>query len=166
MVDSYHYGLIGDMSSAALVGTDGSIDWCCFPRFDSPSVFAAILDEDVGGRFKIAPSGTVLESSQKYLPDTNILETTFRTENGLVSITDFMPVTDDDDPATLPLHLHEIHRIVTCLAGEVQMRCDFQPRHNYGRSVPAFYPDAPPRRCDSPLHGAGALSPSLPLRLF
>ena len=126
------------MSSAALVGTDGSIDWCCFPRFDSPSVFAAILDEDVGGRFKISPAGTVLESSQKYLPDTNILETTFRTENGLVSITDFMPVTDDDDPATLPVHLHEIHRIVTCLAGEVQMRCDFQPRHNYGRSTPAF----------------------------
>ena len=126
------------MSSAALVGTDGSIDWCCFPRFDSPSVFAAILDEDVGGRFKISPAGTVIESSQKYLPDTNILETTFRTENGLVSITDFMPVTDDDDPATLPVHLHEIHRIVTCHAGEVQMRCDFQPRHNYGRSTPAF----------------------------
>ena len=118
------------MSSAALVGTDGSIDWCCFPRFDSPSVFAAILDEDVGGRFKISPAGTVLESSQKYLPDTNILETTFRTENGLVSITDFMPVTDDDDPATLPVHLHEIHRIrhVPCGGGADAMRLPAPPQ--------------------------------------
>ena len=53
----YNYGLIGDMSSAALVGSDGSVDWCCLPRFDSPSVFASILDEDIGGRFRIQPSG-------------------------------------------------------------------------------------------------------------
>ena len=53
----YNYGLVGDMSSAALVGTDGSVDWCCLPRFDSPSVFASILDEDIGGRFRIQPSG-------------------------------------------------------------------------------------------------------------
>ena len=126
------------MSSAALVGTDGSIDWCCFPRFDSPSVFAAILDEDVGGRFKICPAGPSWNPSQQYLPDTNVLETTFRTENGRVSITDFMPVSDDDNPDTPPVHLHEIHRIVTCLSGDVQMRCDFQPRHNYGRNTPVF----------------------------
>ena len=126
------------MSTAALVGTDGSIDWCCFPRFDSPSVFAAILDRKVGGSFKVAPANPVLETRQQYLPDTNVLETTFRTENGRVSVTDFMPVSEDGDPETPPEPAHEIHRIVTCLSGEVEMRCDFQPRHDYGRAMPVF----------------------------
>ena len=63
----YTYGLIGDMSSAALVGTDGSVDWCCLPRFDSPSVFASILDEDIGGRFRIQPSGAHTDARQVYL---------------------------------------------------------------------------------------------------
>ena len=126
------------MSSAALVGTDGSVDWCCFPRFDSPSVFAAILDPEVGGHFRIAPTGPVLETRQEYLPDTNILLTTFTTSTGVVSVTDFMPAADDDDdnPETPPNALHEIHRIVTCLSGEVELRCDFQPRHDYARASP------------------------------
>ena len=67
------YGLIGDMSSAALVGTDGSIDWCCFPRFDSPSVFAAILDESDGGSFQICPTDLDSTAHQTYIPDTNVL---------------------------------------------------------------------------------------------
>ena len=62
----FHYGLIGDMSSAALVGTDGSIDWLCLPRFDSPSVFASILDKDVGGRFRIQPNGAYTSVHQAY----------------------------------------------------------------------------------------------------
>ena len=129
------------MSSAALVGTDGSVDWCCFPRFDSPSVFAAILDPEVGGHFRIAPTGPILANRQGYLPDTNILETTFTTSTGVVSITDFMPAADDDDdnPETPPNALHEIHRIVTCLSGEVELRCDFQPRHDYARALPLFH---------------------------
>ena len=129
------------MSSAALVGTDGSVDWCCFPRFDSPSVFAAILDPEVGGHFRIAPTGPILETRQEYLPDTNILETTFTTGTGVVSVTDFMPAADDDDdnPETPPNALHEIHRIVTCLSGEVELRCDFQPRHDYARARPLFH---------------------------
>ena len=138
----YEYGLIGDMSSAALVGTDGSIDWCCFPRFDSPSVFAALLDQEIGGRFRISPDGPALRTQQEYLPDTNILETIFHTASGVVSITDFMPAADDDDdnPTTPPNALHEIHRIVTCSVGEVAMRCDFQPRHDYARAMPQFRP--------------------------
>ena len=60
----YSYGLIGDMSSAALVGTDGSVDWCCLPRFDSPSVFASILDEGIGGRFRIRPNGAYTDARQ------------------------------------------------------------------------------------------------------
>ena len=138
----YHYGLIGDMSSAALVGTDGSVDWCCFPRFDSPSVFASILDTDVGGRFRIAPADGP-PGEQAYLPHTNILETTFTTTTGAVKLTDFMPLSgdDDDNPDTVPPDPpHEIHRIVTCLSGQVEMRCDFRPRHDYARADTALVP--------------------------
>ena len=136
------------MSSAALVGTDGSVDWCCFPRFDSPSVFGAILDHKIGGYFRISPAAPGFQSSQRYLPDTNILETTFTSEAGQVSITDFMPATGDNDanPDTPPPDPpHEIHRIVACHSGKVELRCDFRPRHDYARAVP----DLSPLRCDS-----------------
>ena len=131
------------MSSAALVGTDGSVDWCCLPRFDSPSVFAAILDEDIGGRFRIAPIGPCTETRQEYLPDTNILETVFTTDSGIVSVTDFMPISDDDEdgsPDEAPRTPPEIHRIVTCRAGTVDLRCVFQPRPDYARATPRFRP--------------------------
>ncbi len=137
----YDYGLIGDMSSAALVGTDGSVDWCCLPRFDSPSVFASILDEDIGGRFRIRPSGAYAGARQVYLQDTNILETTFTTSSGVVKITDFMPIQDSDrdgKPDTNPVVPPELHRIVTCIDGSVEMRCDYEPRHDYARAVPAI----------------------------
>ena len=137
----YHYGLIGDMSSAALVGTDGSVDWYCLPRFDSPSVFAALLDQDIGGRFRISPVAPCVETTQTYVQDTNVLETTFKTESGVVSIVDFMPISDDDkdgSPDIEPLNPPEIHRIVTCQYGHVELRCDFQPRHDYARSHPNF----------------------------
>ena len=131
------------MYSAALVGTDGSVDWCCLPRFDSPSVFAAVLDSEIGGHFRISPTAPCLESGQEYVLDTNILNTTFRTETGVVSITDFMPLIGDDDnnPDTPPPEPpHEIHRIVTCLSGQVEMRCDFLPRHDYARALPELLP--------------------------
>ena len=137
----YDYGLIGDMSSAALVGTDGSVDWCCLPRFDSPSVFASILDENIGGRFRIRPSVSYTDTRQAYLPDTNILETTFITSEGVVKITDFMPIQDNDKdgkPDTNPAVPPELHRIVTCIDGSVKMRCDYEPRHDYARAVPTF----------------------------
>ena len=137
----YDYGLIGDMSSAALVGTDGSVDWCCLPRFDSPSVFASILDEDIGGRFRIQPSGAYTGARQAYLRDTNILQTTFATPRGVVKITDFMPIQDNDmdgKPDTNPAEPPELHRIVMCTSGSVEMRCDYEPRHDYARAVPVF----------------------------
>ena len=124
------YGLIGDMHSAALVGLDGSIDWACMPRFDSPSIFAAILDENKGGHFRIAPSGSY-ESTQRYLPDTNVLETTFTTSTGRVTLTDFMPTSPTRSADHVP---HEIHRIVVCEEGTVDMRLIFQPRFDYARS--------------------------------
>src|SRR5215510_3105138 len=86
-----NYGLIGNMRTAALVGIDGSIDWFCFPRFDSPSVFAAILDCTKGGRFQINPTVDGLRHKQFYWPDTNVLVTRFLSPDGVGQITDFMP---------------------------------------------------------------------------
>src|ERR1051325_1603348 len=85
------YGVIGDMHSVALVGIDGSIDWCCLPHFDSPSIFAAILDEKKGGYFKIA---SMLEGTcrQMYIPDTNVLLTRFLSSDGVGEVLDFMPI--------------------------------------------------------------------------
>ena len=132
------YGIIGDMSSAALVGTDGSIDWCCFPRFDSPSVFAAILDENDGGSFQIAPIDQGATAHQSYLPDTNVLCTRFHTSTGTLTVTDFMPLADDGNShAHAP---HEIHRIVRCESGFVGVIARFKPRVNYARGETTLSP--------------------------
>jgi GH15 family glucan-1,4-alpha-glucosidase len=85
------HGLIGDLHTVALVGTDGTIDWYCCPRFDSPSVFAAILDAGRGGLFRIAPDCDGWNSKQLYLPDTNVLITRFLTPGGVGEVQDFMP---------------------------------------------------------------------------
>ena len=129
------YGLIGDMSSAALVGVDGSIDWCCMPRFDSPSVFAAILDRDIGGRFRIAPDGETVSRRQAYQRDTNVLETSFAAETGELELTDFMPLGADIHAINAPL---EIHRVARCVSGEITVRCDFEPRPDYARAEPVL----------------------------
>src|SRR5438128_10889112 len=84
------YGVVGDMHSAALVGLDGSIDWYCAPRFDSPSVFAALLDSQKGGRFQLSPTGN-FTTKQSYEGETNILATTFDSKEGRIRLTDFMP---------------------------------------------------------------------------
>ncbi|HEX6940843.1 MAG TPA: glycoside hydrolase family 15 protein [Longimicrobiales bacterium] len=125
------YAIIGDMRTAALVGLDGSIDWCCFPRFDSPSVFAAILDRDAGGRFRIAPTARYT-STQRYLPATNILVTEFHTDHGgVVELTDFMPAGERTYELVAP---HEIHRRIECKRGEVEIEIHFEPRFGYGAS--------------------------------
>ena len=85
------YGLIGDMHAAALVGRDGSVDWLCLPRFDSPSCFSALLGDARHGRWLLAPAGEVRASSRRYVPGTLILETDFETADGLVRVIDFMP---------------------------------------------------------------------------
>ena len=87
-----NYGLIGNLRTAALVGMDGSIDWLCLPRFDSPSVFAAILDDQKGGRFRIAPPGEGFRHKQHYWPNTNILITRFLHPDGIGEVEDYMPV--------------------------------------------------------------------------
>jgi GH15 family glucan-1,4-alpha-glucosidase len=87
-----NYGIIGDLHSVALVGMDGSIDWLCLPRFDSPSVFAAILDDEKGGRFKIAPVSEGVTHKQLYWPNTNVLVTRFFTADGVAETRDYMPI--------------------------------------------------------------------------
>ncbi len=122
------YGVIGDMRTAALIGLDGGIDWCCLPRFDSGSVFAALLDRERGGTWAIRPRGE-WTSTQRYLPRTNILETTFRTPDGVVVLTDFMPVDEDGRPSGPH---PEIHRQLRCPRGRVPMQMIFMPRFEYG----------------------------------
>jgi len=123
------YGLIGNMISAALVGNDGSIDWLCLPRFDSPACFAALLGGPNNGRWKIAPSGPLTDSSRRYLPNTAVLETRFETKTGAVTVTDFMPLTEDEEKVDLV-------RIVTGISGEVDMEMELILRFGYGEAVP------------------------------
>ncbi len=123
------YGLIGDLRTSALVGLDGAIDWCCLPRFDSGSVFGGILDPDRGGTWSIRPDGP-WTSTQRYLPRTNILQTTFRTpDGGVITLTDFMPVDEEGRPSGPH---PEIHRQIRCTRGRVPMRMVFMPRFEYG----------------------------------
>src|SRR5260370_17021068 len=108
------YAVIGDMHSVALVGINGSIDWCCLPKFDSPSIFAAILDYQKGGFFRIAATHEDVQYRQMYLPETNVLVTRFLSPVGVGEIVDFMPVQDRARKGR-----HEILRIVHALPGQV-----------------------------------------------
>ncbi|MFW6202379.1 MAG: glycoside hydrolase family 15 protein, partial [Gemmatimonadota bacterium] len=125
------YGVIGDMRTCALVGLDGSIDWCCLPRFDSSSVFGAVLDAERGGRFHIAPTAAY-EAEQRYLDSTNVLVTAFRTETGTVELTDFMPT--PEAPTGRRVH-HEVHRRIACTEGRVEVEIRFEPRFDYGQAA-------------------------------
>ncbi len=125
------HGLIGDGCSAALVRVDGTIDWLCFPRFDSPSVFGALLDGTRGGSTSVGPLDYPFETLQRYDPDTNVLETLFRVQDGraIIRLTDYMPWSDDPRSA-----VHEVHRRVQCVEGEASVRVVFDPRFDYGRA--------------------------------
>jgi len=126
------YGIIGDLHSVALVGIDGSIDWCCLPNFDSPSVFAALLDEKKGGFFKISPV-TDARCKQLYLPETNVLITRFFCDEGIAEITDFMPI----EPRTRQgkrANYHQIIRQVSTVAGNVHFHLECHPAFDYARA--------------------------------
>ena len=122
------YGVIGDLHTVALVGMDGSIDWCCLPNFDSPSIFAAILDERKGGFFKIA-SLYEAQHKQMYLPDSNVLVTRFLSPEGVGEVVDFMPV---EDPSR-GKKSHHIVRVVRAVRGAVRFRLECQPAFDYAR---------------------------------
>jgi GH15 family glucan-1,4-alpha-glucosidase len=119
------YGVIGNMQSIALVGMNGSIDFLCYPNFDSPTVFATLLDDEKGGHFEIRPQLSNMRVRQLYLPETNILLTRFLAEEGVAELTDFMPIEQDGEQP------NEIVRSVSVIRGNVhfEMRC--QPRFNY-----------------------------------
>jgi GH15 family glucan-1,4-alpha-glucosidase len=122
------YGVIGDLHTVALVGMDGSIDWCCLPHFDSPSIFAAILDEQKGGFFKIA-SLHEAQRKQMYLPDSNVLVTRFLGRDGVGELIDFMPVQDSNRGRKT----HQIVRVVRAVRGAVRFRLECQPAFDYAR---------------------------------
>ena len=120
------YALIGDCETAALIDREGSIDWLCWPRFDSAACFAALLGGPEHGRWKLAPAGTC-RTRRSYRHDTLILDTEFETDTGACRLTDLMPLRDGNS---------DIVRIVTGLRGSVDMRMDLTIRFDYGRSVP------------------------------
>jgi GH15 family glucan-1,4-alpha-glucosidase len=122
------HGIIGDLQTAALVTTDGSVDWFCCPRFDSPSVFGALLDDERGGRFRIRPAGVEYTSTQMYFPDTAVLVTRFFTEAGVGQVLDFMPPT-----STTATDDHRLVRMVQCVRGAMTFAIDLEPRFDYGR---------------------------------
>ena len=121
------YGLIGDLQTAALVSREGSIDWCCFPRFDSGACFAALLGEPDDGRWLLAPAAKVRRASRRYRSDTLILESVFETDQGVIRAIDFMP-----PRGKAP----DIVRIVEGLDGNVPMRSELVIRFDYGHIVP------------------------------
>ena len=129
------YALIGDGRSAALVSRDGSVDWLCWPRFDSPSIFAALLDTARGGRFRVRPTGT-FRSERRYLSDTNVLETVFHTASGAVALRDLMPVVSEEDKRAALIPEHEVLREVEGLVGQVDLEVVYSPRPDYGRKHP------------------------------
>lgn len=126
------YAIIGDLHTAALVGKNGSIDWCCLPRFDSPSVFGALLDTRQGGFFRIAPAEmSGIGHKQLYLPETNILLTRFLTVDGVGEITDFMPV----KPAGSDVCEHHLVRAVKVVRGSLPFELVCRPAFNYARDA-------------------------------
>lgn len=126
-----NYGIVGDMHTVALVGMNGSIDWFCFPRFDSPSVFAAILDDERGGRFRITPTCEGITYKQFYWPETNVLVTRFLAPDGVGEIMDYMPVgLSADDQGR-----HQLIRRLHMIRGSMPFRMECYPAFNYARDT-------------------------------
>ena len=131
--DIENYGIIGNLETCAVIGNDGSIDWLCLPYLESSSIFAAILDNERGGHFAIQPVSK-FSSFQNYIKETNILQTTFNTPFGMVTITDFMPV-----KLYIGTKQHRtLFRKVKCTEGHIRLELSFKPRFNYARDIPDF----------------------------
>ena len=153
------YALIGNMHTAALVGCNGSIDWFCYPVFDSPSVFGAILDDQKGGRFQIAPLAGDVTPKQLYLPDSNVLLTRFLSADGVAHITDFMPVGIRRDAPGFG----SLIRKVTVARGTMAFRVECRPAFNYARDPHAVAISADGATFRTPSLSLG-LATSVPLQ--
>ncbi|MGU3502580.1 glycoside hydrolase family 15 protein [Mycobacterium sp. C31M] len=123
------HGLIGDLRTCALVGTDGTIDWFCAPRFDSPSVFGAILDDHQGGSWRLTPCTDVTRTQQFYYPDTAVLITRFLTEDGVVEVHDFMPVLAPEESE----HRQRLVRRISGVRGSMRLQMRLDARPDYAR---------------------------------
>ncbi|WP_296226415.1 glycoside hydrolase family 15 protein [Ralstonia sp. UBA689] len=145
------YALIGDCETAALVSRGGSIDWLCWPRFDSGACFAALLGTPDHGRWRIAPQRDARAVRRRYLPGTLVLETVFETDTGTVSLTDLMPVRLPGTPSARS-DTSDLVRVVRGISGTVAMRMDLTLRFDYGTSVPwvSRVLEAPDSPCDTP----------------
>ncbi|MEV6020163.1 MULTISPECIES: glycoside hydrolase family 15 protein [unclassified Streptomyces] len=124
------HGLVGDLQTAALVSSQGVVDWFAAPRFDSPSIFAALLDHDGGGYFRIASEHPDLTCKQLYYPDTAILVTRFMSPDGVGEVVDFMP----PDRTRTPTDRHQLFRLVRAVRGTVEFALECRPRFDYGRA--------------------------------
>ena len=120
------HGIVGDLHTAALIGVDGTIDWLCLPRFDSPSVFASILDDEKGGHFRLS-SLSYTRNQQIYLPDTNVLLTRFLSPEGVAELLDFMPIQDKLDKR------HSLIRCVQVTRGWMDFEVECRPAFDYAR---------------------------------
>ena len=132
------YGLIGNMHGSALVSSDGSIDWCCMPRFDSPAFISRILDSNKDGFYRLAPA-KISSSIRRYLPNTNVLETSFTASTGTGVLIDFMPVHRHVVMPREPLEVTDSQRVVRilhCTKGRLDFEMDCYPKFDYGTIVP------------------------------
>lgn len=153
-----NHGIVGNMHSAALVSLDGSVDWLCLPRFDSPSVFGAILDADKGGRFRIAPAaGGELRRKQFYWPDTNVLITRFLHPDGIAEVDDYMPVGSGAGPDA------QLVRRVRVVRGRLPLEMECRPAFDYARAPHTTTVRERGARFDGPGLSLG-LAASVPLR--
>ncbi len=152
------YGIIGNMHTVALVGKNGAIDWYCYPNFDSPAVFGAILDDDIGGRFQIAPAdGEGVTYRQFYWPDTNILVTRFLTPAGIAEVTDYMPVGTS-------VNRDQLVRSVSVISGRIDLTMTCHPAFNYARDSHTVSVDENGAAFHSPALSLG-LGTTLPLNV-
>ena len=133
--DIQDYAIIGNGRSVALISKRGSLDWLCWPRFDSPSIFGAIIDPRIGGHWSICPASDS-QVSRRYIDNTNVLETTFSAGSGKVILTDFMPVTSEEEKTRRLWPEQELVRAIKCETGEIALNVEFDPRPDYGRTTP------------------------------
>ena len=126
-----NYGIIGNMRTVALVGMNGSIDWYCYPHFDSPSIFGAILDDKKGGRFQISVDSDGVRHKQFYWPSTNVLVTRFLMAEGIAELEDFMPVGLPSESSAF----RHVYRRIRCVRGTVRISVACRPAFDYGRQA-------------------------------